>query len=76
MVTTTPTLMVPKVGQTLTVYLPSEITRAEVEDVIDDDTIKVRLAMWLMGKTHGHKLDDRVKCHRVQGTLGERWEVV
>ncbi len=71
----TPTLMVPKVGQVLTVYLPSEITRAEVTEVLGEDTIMARLVMWLMAKTHHHKMDDVVKCSRVRGVLGERWEV-
>lgn len=75
-VATTPRLAMPAVGQLLPVVLPSEITRAEVVEVKNSDHIVAKLVVTPMGKSHSYKLGDKVKCHRVAGTLGERWEVV
>ncbi len=66
-------LMVPEEGQVITVVLPSEITRAKVVQVHDDDHITAELIQVLMGKTHRYSKDDKVKFKRVAGLSGEFW---
>lgn len=64
----------PEVGQMLTVCLPSEITRAKVEKIIDQDTIEAKISITPMAKTHTYRLGQVVKFHRAQGVMGQRWE--
>lgn len=67
-------LMVPAIDQILAVTLPSEITRATVVEVIDDDHIKCKLTSPMMGKTHGFRKDQVVGFHRAKGFMNDFWE--
>lgn len=68
---------VPSPGDHFNVFLPHETIRAEVLDVIDDDTILVGLNLGApLGKANDYKAGEWVRCRRQPGILGEKWVAV
>ncbi len=65
-------------GQKIPVQLPSELTRAEVQEIRSNDEIVAGLTVQTpMAKTHSYHLGDRVLCRRRLGMGGlEVWEAV
>jgi hypothetical protein len=66
-------LTIPKIGDITTVNIPSEILRAEVVEVIDEDHIICKLSQ-PMSKGHNYQKDQRVAFHRSKGLAREQWD--
>jgi hypothetical protein len=52
----------PKIGDTITVELPDERTRAQIEKVISQDAVIARLMTFTTSKSHQYRKDDLVAC--------------
>lgn len=52
----------PKVGDTITVELPDERTRAVIEKVISDEAAIARLLHYTTSKSHSYKKGDLIAC--------------
>jgi len=52
----------PKVGETITLELPDERTRATIEKVISDEAAIARLLTYTTSKSHSYKKGDLVAC--------------
>lgn len=72
----TPRQGIPKIDQLLTVCLPSELTRAQVVEVVDPDHIKAKIVQTPMAKTHTYQLGQTIDFLRIDTFSGERWESV
>lgn len=68
----------PKVGDTITVELPDERTRAEVIKVISDTAVLARLATFTTAKgSHNYRKDDVIPCRFQKLGMGvPGWRVV
>lgn len=66
-------LIVPQIGEVITVTLPGEIIRAEVVRILDDDNIVCKLQQ-PMAKSHSFHKNDLVNFHRAKGFMREHWE--
>jgi hypothetical protein len=72
-------MRIPEVGEVLTVGLPSEVTRAEVQAVEDKDTVIATLNQSRpFSKFHDYRYEDWVRAKRVEGLVPgiSKWEVV
>lgn len=65
----------PRIGEDLTVVLPSETMRARITRVVDADTVIVEIGQPFM-KTHNYRRGDLVACRRTPGVLGETWQAI
>lgn len=52
----------PKAGQTITIELPDERTRAVIERVISDEAVIVKLLTFTTSKSHNYRKGDMVPC--------------
>lgn len=52
----------PKVGDTITIELPDERTRATIEKVISDTAVIAKLLTYTSSKSHAYRKDDLVAC--------------
>lgn len=53
----------PKVGDTITVDLPNERTRARIEKVISDTAVIAKITQFTTGRTsHNYNKDDLIAC--------------
>lgn len=52
----------PKVGETITVELPDERTRAIIERVVSDTAVLARLLTFTTSKSHSYRKDELVAC--------------
>lgn len=52
----------PKVGDTITIDMPGERTRATIERVISDEAVIARLQHFTTSREHGYRKDDLVPC--------------
>lgn len=70
---------VPEVGDTVTIELPDERTRAEIVRAISNATVIVRLTQYLTAssKSHSYKKGDLVPCRFVTGPMNQMmWKAV
>ena len=67
-------LKIPEIGETVTVTLPGEITRAKMLGKIDDDTILCELGQ-PMAKSHTYTKGQKVQFKRCPGMMREYWGV-
>lgn len=67
----------PKVGDTITVELPDERTRATVEKVISDTAVIARLQHYMTSKSHNYKKDELIACRFETLSMGiNGWRVM
>jgi hypothetical protein len=66
---------IPKVGTFLTISLPGEVLRAEVQKVVTSDAIVVTIATEPLAKSHSYKFGQVIACRRHVGIFGEDWIV-
>ena len=67
----------PKVGDTTTIDLPGECTRAEITRVISDEAVIVRLMTYTTSKDHNYKKGDYVACRLVVNDMNKlQWEII
>lgn len=73
-----PTHYEPKVGDTITVELPDERTRATVERVISDEAVIAKIASFTTNnKSHNYKRHDLIACRFGGTSMNARgWKVV
>ena len=71
-------VFLPPVGRKMVVALPGEHCTCEVEEVVSDDVIVVKLTGIVINKTgHGYKTGDPVACQRVVNDLQvEEWQPI
>lgn len=61
----------PKVGDTITVQLPDEFTRAEIERVISDEAVIAKLKTFTTARaSHQYRKDDLVPCRFERLSMG------
>lgn len=69
----------PKEGDTITISLPDEITRGQIERVISDEAVIAKLLTFTMavGKSHQYRKGDLVPCRFTRLGMGNMgWEAV
>lgn len=67
----------PKVGETITVELPDERTRATIERVISNTAVLARLLTFTTSKSHSYRKDELVACRfEMLGMTIPGWRVM
>lgn len=67
----------PKIGDTITVELPDERTRAVIEKVISDEAAIAKLLSYTTSKSHSYKKGDLVACRFENLSMGiTGWRVM
>lgn len=69
-------MFVPQTGSMLTIELPGEILRAQVEKVVSKDAVVARIMSQPMARTHHYPKGALVACQRKRGIMGEVWEAL
>lgn len=67
----------PKVGDIITIELPDERTRGQIERVISDDAVIAKLMVFTTGRDHQYRKGDLIPC-RFDGLSmnAQGWRVV
>lgn len=67
----------PKVGETITLQLPDELTRAEIIKIVTPETCLAKLLQYTTSKTHQYRKDEVVPCRYETLTMNQRgWRAV
>lgn len=69
-------MWIPAVDSFITIDLPGERLRAQVQKIVDEDTVIVEVTSQPMAKSHSYKFKDIIACRRQTGEFNEIWRVV